>query len=101
MTRREFEALVDSALQLSYFTIAWNGVVGATALVVGLTIGSLALAAFALNANAVWGADAEKNWGYVSNCTPKGNIDISPAPRGALPSRMAAARPWDRSRATR
>ena len=43
-------ALVDSALRLSYFTIVWNGVVGATALVVGLTTGSLALAGFALNA---------------------------------------------------
>ena len=39
-----------SALRLSYFTIVWNGVVGATALVVGLTTGSLALAGFALNA---------------------------------------------------
>ena len=43
-------ALVGSALRLSYFTIVWNGVVGATALVVGLTTGSLALAGFALNA---------------------------------------------------
>jgi divalent metal cation (Fe/Co/Zn/Cd) transporter len=42
--------LVRSALRLSYFTIVWNGVVGATALVVGLTTGSLALAGFALNA---------------------------------------------------
>ena len=39
-----------SALRLSYFTIVWNGVVGAAALVVGLTTGSLALAGFALNA---------------------------------------------------
>jgi divalent metal cation (Fe/Co/Zn/Cd) transporter len=43
-------ALVASALRLSYFTIAWNGAVGACALVVGLTAGSLALAGFALNA---------------------------------------------------
>jgi divalent metal cation (Fe/Co/Zn/Cd) transporter len=43
-------AHVSSALRLSYFTIVWNGVVGATALVVGLTTGSLALAGFALNA---------------------------------------------------
>ena len=43
-------ALVASALRLSYFTIVWNGVVGATALVVGLKTGSLALAGFALNA---------------------------------------------------
>ena len=39
-----------SALRLSYFTIVWNGLVGAIALAVGLTTGSLALAAFALNA---------------------------------------------------
>jgi divalent metal cation (Fe/Co/Zn/Cd) transporter len=42
--------LVDSALRLSYFTIVWNGVIGAIALVVGFTTGSLALAGFALNA---------------------------------------------------
>lgn len=41
---------VGAALRLSYFTIAWNGVLGLAALVVGLTIGSLALAGFALNA---------------------------------------------------
>jgi divalent metal cation (Fe/Co/Zn/Cd) transporter len=41
---------VVAALRLSYFTIAWNGVVGALALAVGLVTGSLALAAFALNA---------------------------------------------------
>jgi divalent metal cation (Fe/Co/Zn/Cd) transporter len=39
-----------SALRVSYFTIVWNGVVGAAALLVGVTTGSLALAAFALNA---------------------------------------------------
>ena len=49
-TDTERRSLVGSALQLSYFTIVWNGVVGATALVVGLTTGSLALAGFALNA---------------------------------------------------
>lgn len=43
-------ALVRSALRLSYFTIAWNGVIGATALVVSTVTGSLALAGFALNA---------------------------------------------------
>jgi divalent metal cation (Fe/Co/Zn/Cd) transporter len=46
----ERRSLVGSALRLSYFTIVWNGVVGATAFVVGLTAGSLALAGFALNA---------------------------------------------------
>ena len=39
-----------SALRVSYFTIVWNGVVGAAALLVGVTTGSLALAAFAFNA---------------------------------------------------
>jgi divalent metal cation (Fe/Co/Zn/Cd) transporter len=43
-------ALVTSALRLSYFTIAWNGVIGATALVVSTVTDSLALAGFALNA---------------------------------------------------
>lgn len=37
---------------------------------------------FALNAQKVWGAEAETNWGYIANCTAKQNIDISPAPRG-------------------
>jgi divalent metal cation (Fe/Co/Zn/Cd) transporter len=50
LTDIERRSLVGSALRLSYFTIAWNGVVGAIALVVGLTTGSLALAGFALNA---------------------------------------------------
>lgn len=43
-------SLLSSALRLSYFTIGLNGLVGASALVVGLTTGSLALADFALNA---------------------------------------------------
>jgi divalent metal cation (Fe/Co/Zn/Cd) transporter len=42
--------LVESALRLSYFTIAWNGVIGATALLVSTATHSLALAGFALNA---------------------------------------------------
>jgi divalent metal cation (Fe/Co/Zn/Cd) transporter len=43
-------ALIASALRLSYFTIAWNGVIGATALFVSTATHSLALAGFALNA---------------------------------------------------
>jgi divalent metal cation (Fe/Co/Zn/Cd) transporter len=43
-------SLIASALNLSYFTIAWNGIVGASALVVATLTGSLALAGFALNA---------------------------------------------------
>jgi divalent metal cation (Fe/Co/Zn/Cd) transporter len=50
LTDIERRSLVASALRLSYFTIVWNGVVGTTALVLGLTTGSLALAGFALNA---------------------------------------------------
>jgi divalent metal cation (Fe/Co/Zn/Cd) transporter len=46
----ERRLLLASALRVSYFTIAWNGVVGVVALLVGVTSGSLALAAFALNA---------------------------------------------------
>ena len=46
----ERPSLLASALRVSYFTIVWNGVVGAAALLVGVTTGSLALAAFALNA---------------------------------------------------
>jgi divalent metal cation (Fe/Co/Zn/Cd) transporter len=42
--------LLDAALRLSYFTIVWNGVVGAAALVVAFATGSLAMAGFALNA---------------------------------------------------
>lgn len=43
-------ALLASALRLSYFTIAWNGVVGTLALVVAFLDDSPALAGFALNA---------------------------------------------------
>jgi len=43
-------AHVVSALQLSYFTIGWNGAVGAAALVVSVIDGSLALAGLALTA---------------------------------------------------
>jgi divalent metal cation (Fe/Co/Zn/Cd) transporter len=46
----ERRSLVASALRLSYFTVAWNGLIGTAALVIGLTTGSLALAGFALNA---------------------------------------------------
>lgn len=42
--------LVASALRLSYFTIGWNGAVGAAALVVSVIDGSLALAGLALTA---------------------------------------------------
>src|ERR687895_1949493 len=43
-------SLLNSALRLSYFTIAWNGIGGAAALVAAILASSPALAAFALNA---------------------------------------------------
>ena len=43
-------ALVRSALNVSYFTVVWNGVVGISALAAAIVSGSTALAAFALNA---------------------------------------------------
>jgi divalent metal cation (Fe/Co/Zn/Cd) transporter len=42
--------LLGSALRLSFLTVAWNGVVGSTALVLSFLDDSQALAAFALNA---------------------------------------------------
>jgi divalent metal cation (Fe/Co/Zn/Cd) transporter len=42
--------LLVSALQLSYFTVAWNGVAGLSALAAAIIASSPALAAFALNA---------------------------------------------------
>jgi divalent metal cation (Fe/Co/Zn/Cd) transporter len=57
-------SLVASALGLSYFTIVWNGVVGAAALVVGVTTGSLALAGFALNALLDSSASAVLVWRF-------------------------------------
>lgn len=42
--------LLKSALRLSYFTVAWNGIAGAAALVAAVVASSPALAAFALNA---------------------------------------------------
>jgi divalent metal cation (Fe/Co/Zn/Cd) transporter len=42
--------LLNSALRLSYFTVAWNGIAGAAALVAAVVASSPALAAFALNA---------------------------------------------------
>ena len=42
--------LLTSALRLSFFTIAWNGAVGAVALALSVADGSLALASFGLSA---------------------------------------------------
>lgn len=43
-------ALLATALRLSYFTVVWNGIAGAAALVAAIVASSPALAAFALNA---------------------------------------------------
>jgi divalent metal cation (Fe/Co/Zn/Cd) transporter len=64
LTEIERRSLVGSALRLSYFTIVWNGVVGATALAIGLTTGSLALAGFALNALLDSSASAVLVWRF-------------------------------------
>ena len=57
-------ALLVSALRLSLFTIAWNGVVGATALLFSFMDDSLALAAFALNALLDSSASAVLVWRF-------------------------------------
>jgi divalent metal cation (Fe/Co/Zn/Cd) transporter len=57
-------ALIESALRLSYFTIVWNGVIGATALFVSAVTHSLALAAFALNALLDSSASAVLVWRF-------------------------------------
>lgn len=59
-------ALVESALALSFFTIAWNGVVGATALITAVVANSLALAGFALNALLDSSASAVLVWRFRS-----------------------------------
>ena len=56
--------LLVSALRLSFFTIAWNGVVGVTALVVSVKDGSLALAGFALSALLDSSASAMLVWRF-------------------------------------
>ena len=57
--------LLTSALRLSFFTIAWNGVVGAAALVVSVADGSLALASFGLSALLDMSASAVLVWRFM------------------------------------
>lgn len=57
-------SLIESALHLSYFTIAWNGVIGAAALVVSTLSDSLALAGFALSALLDSSASAVLVWRF-------------------------------------
>lgn len=65
---------------------AWNHLSWQQAIDVPEDISDGAGLAFALNAAKVWGAQADTNWGFIANCTPKANIDISPAPVGACES---------------
>lgn len=37
---------------------------------------------FALDIRKVWGDDADRNWSFLTNCSPKSNIRVSPAPVG-------------------
>lgn len=69
---------------------AWNHLSWKNEIDVPVDISEGSGLAFGLNATGVWGGDADKNWNYVANCTPKGNIDVSPAPRGACQAFSAA-----------
>jgi divalent metal cation (Fe/Co/Zn/Cd) transporter len=57
--------LLVSALRFSFFTIAWNGVVGVAALVVATIDGSLALGGFALSALLDSSASALLVWRFM------------------------------------
>ena len=57
-------ALLVSAIHLSVFTIAWNGAVGAAALLLSFLDNSLALAALALNALLDSSASAVLVWRF-------------------------------------
>jgi divalent metal cation (Fe/Co/Zn/Cd) transporter len=59
-------SLIAAALRLSYFTIAWNGAIGACGLIVAVVTGSLALAAFAGNALLDSSASVVLVWRFLS-----------------------------------
>jgi divalent metal cation (Fe/Co/Zn/Cd) transporter len=59
------DSVLAEALRLSYLTIAWNGLIGATGFVVALFTGSLALAGFALNALLDSSASAVLVWRFM------------------------------------
>jgi divalent metal cation (Fe/Co/Zn/Cd) transporter len=59
-------SLIAVALRLSYFTIAWNGAIGASGLIVAVVTGSLALAAFAGNALLDSSASVVLVWRFLS-----------------------------------
>jgi hypothetical protein len=58
-------SLIAAALRLSFFTIAWNGLIGASAFVISLVTGSLALAGFGLNALLDSPASAVLVWRFM------------------------------------
>jgi divalent metal cation (Fe/Co/Zn/Cd) transporter len=58
-------SLIGAALRLSYFTIAWNGLIGASGFAVALVTGSLALAGFALSALLDSSASAVLVWRFI------------------------------------
>jgi divalent metal cation (Fe/Co/Zn/Cd) transporter len=58
-------SLIAAALRLSFFTIAWNGLIGASGFVVALFTGSLALAGFALTAVLDSSASAVLVWRFM------------------------------------
>jgi divalent metal cation (Fe/Co/Zn/Cd) transporter len=57
--------LLASALRLSFFTIAWNGAIGAAALAVSAVDGSLAVASFGLSALLDTSASAVLVWRFT------------------------------------
>jgi divalent metal cation (Fe/Co/Zn/Cd) transporter len=63
---RSRESLIGAALRLSYLTIAWNGLIGASGFAVALVTGTLALAGFALNALLDSSASAVLVWRFVN-----------------------------------
>ena len=58
-------SLIAAALRLSFFTIAWNGLIGASAFVIALVTGSLALAGFGRNALLDSSASAVLVWRFT------------------------------------
>jgi uncharacterized membrane protein YiaA len=58
-------SLIEDALRLSFFTIAWNGLIGASGFVVALFTDSLALAGFALTALLDSSASAVLVWRFM------------------------------------
>jgi divalent metal cation (Fe/Co/Zn/Cd) transporter len=64
LEHRSRAQLLNSALTLSYLTVAWNSIVGAAALAAAIVASSPALAAFALNALLDSSASAVLIWRF-------------------------------------